>query len=269
MTNRAVRGVVTTLGASLALWLAAGCGMEMDEMEGAEGGVVDESAPDEGVPGQDAPDEDTPDQDVGEDVGDTEQGLTSILGVNFDSYSVGPLGSPWSQMPAASLTDSRAAVASASGHGKALSLQGSTAYGDYLTAKLDMSVSSNIVASVDVNPSASAAFVWSVHGQGTSTYKRRVRLQRWPGSNRLIATASPSGDVDCGALASGRWTKLTIAIRAGSPSTFDVLINGNPTACQGLQTWVRPPFTSVQIMDASNASWGGQVLFDNIAIARP
>jgi hypothetical protein len=275
MTNRAVRGVATTLlGSPLALWLAAGCGMGMDdEME--EGAVVDESQPDGAGPGEDAPDQDVPDQDVGDEgagdeTGDIEQGLTTLMGVNFESYAVGSLSSPWSQMPAASLTDSRAVIQSTSDHGKVLAIEGSAAMGDYLTAKLDMSISTDIVASVDVNPDSSGAFVWSVHGQGGSTYKRRVRLQRWPGSTRLIATASPAGDRDCGSLASARWTKLTLVIHTQTvPSTFDVLIDGNRTACTGLQTSVTPPFTSVQIMDASNSGWGGRVRFDNIQLARP
>jgi hypothetical protein len=49
-----------------------------------------------------------------------------------------------------------------------------------------------------------------------------------------------------------------------SPHTFDVRIDGAATACTGSTTEMSAPFTSVSVMDASNAGFGGDVDFDDI-----
>jgi len=270
--KRAVTRGVTCFGAPLALILAAGCGMDAEEgmtmdddpgldqanPDGSEEGLTGES----GAPAEAPPEEvgDTGQDDVGEDV-------DAVMGLSFEDYDIGPVASPWSI--GRSLT-TRASIERTSDHGNVFLLQGSPTSGDFLLASLDMQVPSDVEASVDIKPSGNAAFVWSVNGTGVSTYKRRIRLQRWVGSNRLIASASPSGDTDCGSMPADAWTKLTMVVHtATTPSTFDVLINGNPTACTNLQAYVTKPFNMVQIMDSSSLNWGGNVRFDNIVVSAP
>jgi hypothetical protein len=262
MTKRAVILRSTWLGGPLALVLAAGCAMDSGE---------DMSLDDE--PGLDpTTDQGTPDESGSEDPGseqtsDVEQGLTTLMSVNFENYNVGTLSSPW--YLGASLT-SRATIESTSDHGKVLTVQGSQTLGDFLLARLDISVPSQVVFSADVKPDSGASFVWSIHGQGISTYKRRIRLIRWPGSTRLVSNASPLGDRDCGAFPSNAWTRVSLVIHPGSTSsTYDVLINGNATACRGLPAALTAPFNMIQVMDSSSDGWGGRVRFDNIVLARP
>ena len=283
MTKRAVLRGNTWLTGSLALLLAAGCGMDSEEgmalddepgmggeapgQNGSDG--ADQASPDEANPEQGTATGEQGTEETGEPADDSSEieNMTTLMSVNFESYGQGVVASPWSisRSPA-----SQATIASTGDHGKVFRLQGSPATGDFLLAQLGFSVPSDVAASVDINPAADGSFVWSVHGKGVSTYKRRIRLQRWPDTNTLVATASPSGDTDCGPMPSNTWTKVTIIVHtATTPSTFDVLINGRPTACTGLQAYVTRPFEMVQIMDSSSLDWGGAVSFDNIVVARP
>jgi len=221
-----------------------------------------------GASAEDTPADETPaDRSDPDGVDETQQGLTNLLVEDFEGEA--QLTSPWSWAPAAS-SETRAVITTASGHGNVLRLEGSEAAGQYMIAYLPVSAPSDTVASVDVNPEDGAAFVWSLWGQGTGTYKRRVRLQRWPGSTTLVATANPSGDTECGALPSGSWTNLTLVMHAQeTPHTFDVLIDGEPTSCTGLEVTTNPPYNRVEVMDASNEGWGGNTEFDNIRVAQP
>jgi hypothetical protein len=203
------------------------------------------------------------------DGGRTEQGLTSVAGADFEDYAVGSLTSPWTLTPSASA--SQMGIENTSDHGNVLLLQGSTGYGDYRIGKLGgFSISSDVVASTDINPESGASFVWSLHGQGSGPYARRIRLERAPGSTTLVASSLPTGTVDCGSLDSDTWSNIALVVRAEqTPHTFDLLINGQPTACTGLEVVTDPPFTSVQLMDASNLNWGGNVRLDNVAVSTP
>ena len=278
MTKRVVLRGSTWLGGLVALLLAGGCGMQAEQEMALDEPGTDEAIPDQ--PGSARPDQGNPDEsgaqegaapdDTAEgtnESGSVEEDLNSVMSEDFEGYARGALASPWSV--SRSLTSS-ASIESTSDHGNVFLLQGSPTSGDFLQAILDMSVPSDVVASVDINPDSGAAFFWSVHGTGVSTYKRRIRLQRWPDTTRLVATASPSGDTDCGSLPSGAWSKVTLAVHtATTPSTFDVLINGQATACTGLKAYVTKPFNMVQVMDSSSDGWGGDVRFDNISVSAP
>jgi hypothetical protein len=274
MTKRAVKRVIAISGAPLALWLSASCAMEGQDEQSADTQASDDEAggsADEASAGADeTPADEAPADEAGpEAVDETQQGLTNLLVEDFESEG-SQLTSPWSWAPAAGET--RAVVTSAAGHGNVMRLEGSEAYGQYMIAYLPLSTPapSDVVASVDVNPDPGAAFVWSLYGQGSGTYKRRVRLQRWPGSTTLVATSVPTGDANCGPLPSGSWTNLTLVMHAQqTPHTFDVLINGEPTRCTGIEVVTNPPYNRVEIMDASNEGWGGNTEFDNIRAARP
>lgn len=258
MTKSAVNRRTTWLGGPLALLLVAGCAMEADEdMTPDTDPGADETSPEEGTPGESG----------SEETSDVEQGLTTLMTVNFENYNVGALSSPWS---VAGSLNARASIESTSDHGKVLLMQGSPTLGDFLMGRLDISIPSDVAFSADVKPDSGAAIVWSIHGQGVSSYKRRIRLMRWPNSTRLIANASPSGDRDCGSLPSNAWTRVTVVIHTGATSsTYDVLLNGSATPCRGLQAAVTQPFNMLQVMDSSSDGWGGKVRFDNFVLARP
>ncbi len=237
MTMLAGMRVNTLLRGSLTLCLAAGCGMDVDET----------SSPADVPPG----------------VGEVEQSLTTVTGVDFEDYDAGPLGAPWQ---VARSLDTQASIERTSDHGNVLFVQGSAAAGDFVLARLDTSTPSDLVASVDVKPDSDSSFIWSIH---TPRYKSRIRLQRWPGSARLVATAPGSGDADCGSLPAGQWSNLSLIVHTNPSVTFDVLLDGNPTPCQDIEANLTPPFTLVQLNDFSAEGWGGNVRFDNVRVLAP
>ena len=193
----------------------------------------------------------------------------TVASVDFESYPTGLVGSPWTVTSAGSASTVR--VVGTTDHGHVLLLRGGTAVPDYVIAALGISsASTEITAQVDINPASDASFLWSLHGAGTSIGRRRIRLQREPGSTALIANTVPGGNSACGTLPSNQWSQITLRVHAqGWPHTFDVLIDGARTACTGLPTGLGPPFRSIDVMDASNEGWGGEVRFDNLAVATP
>jgi hypothetical protein len=197
---------------------------------------------------------------------------TTLLSINFETTPLGALGSPWFVSPSPSSTASTVRVVSTSTtHGRVLLLHGATTLGDYLVASRSFSSSaSQISTAVDIRPTAGSSFIWTLHGAGSSIGSRRIRLQRAPGSTMLVAQTSPSGSTNCGNVANGVWSRVTLLVDARTfPHTFDVLINGVATACRRITANLSPPFNAVSVMDASNAGWGGDVRFDNILVTTP
>lgn len=194
------------------------------------------------------------------------QMLTTVLHEDFEDDSLGSLGAPWTI--SASGTGS-ASIVNTTDHGHVFRLRGSTTEGHFLIASRPISSSStDITVQVDVKPGSGASFIWSLHGAGMSIGRRRIRLQRMPGSTVLAAQTVPSGTKNCGAAPSGTWSKVTLVVHT-VPRTFDALINGAATSCTGVRADIQPPFNSVSVMDGSNTGWGGTVLFDNIDITTP
>lgn len=193
--------------------------------------------------------------------------LTTVLHETFETYTVGPLGAPWSVTKSGS---SHADIVSTT-TGKHLLFHGGTADADYMLVRRDFSSSApEIVVAADMNPAAGGSFVWELHGAGSSIGARRIRLQRLVGSTMLSSQTVPGGTRDCAPLPSGVWSRVTLKVHATVyPHTFDVLINGNPTACKALSTGLSPTFTYIAIMDIASAGYGGNIRFDNIDLTTP
>ena len=199
---------------------------------------------------------------AGDPIGDTQ-----VVAVDFESYPLGPLGSPWSLSPPSG--PSTASIVSTADHGRALLLHGSNAA--YLIASLGFSsTATEITTRVAIDPDPGAAFIWTLTGAGSSIGRRRIRLQRPPGTDVIQVQTVPAGTVNCGPVPSGVWSSVELVVHAQSlPHTADVLINGSPTACTGLSVGLSPPFTGVQVMDAGNEGWAGDVRFDDIVVTTP
>jgi hypothetical protein len=191
----------------------------------------------------------------------------SILDVNFEAYAVGRLGAPWSVTPSSGGSTASIESTGTVDHGKVLLLRGATS-SNYLIASLGLfSSAPEATVKVDVKPATGASFIWSFHGAGTSIGRRRIRLQRAPGSTTLVAQTVPSGSTNCGTLQSVVWSTIMLIVHSQT-RTFDVRINGTPT-CTGISTGLSPPFNKVSVMDAGNEGWGGDVRFDNILVTVP
>jgi hypothetical protein len=205
-----------------------------------------------------------------EQVGEIDQAVTTEVADDFEGHPLGALGAPWEITPAGSA--SRAIVVdTGSIHGRALLLDGSTGLGDYLIASLGFSSSATLIRSrVSVNRAAGSTFIYSLHGAGSSIGRRRIRLQLDPGTSMLSSQTVPSGTVECGAVPAGKWNRIQLIVHARQwPHTFDVRINGEATACTGIECGLSPPFNAVSVMDPSNEGWGGEVLFDDVLVTTP
>lgn len=197
------------------------------------------------------------------DLAATDQALTAVTTVDFESYALGPLPSPWSVTNAGATT---VAVENTSDHGKAAVMRGGTVSGDFAIASLPVSATDKVLTTAfDLKPAANSAFVFAVNGAGSSIGARRIRLQRNPGSDVLFAQLS-TGTFECGPLTSGVWSRITLVIHTEA-GKFDVSINGAATACSGTPTRIGPPFNSLSLMDASNDGFGGVVSLDNISVS--
>jgi hypothetical protein len=232
MSNFVSRGVGSWAALSCAMWALAGCGAE---------------------PGTDGVDE-------------ISQALTTVLSENFDATPLGPLGAPWSISGGGASTIT---VEAFSGHGRVARLDGDTV-SNFLIASRGFSASATTITStVQIRPNSGSSFIYTLTGAGSSIGRRRIRLQRAPGSNTLVANTVPGGDRPCGSLASGVWSTVTLTVHAATfPHTFDVTVNG-VAGCTASETGLSSPFTGVQIMDAGNEGWGGRVRFDNILVTTP
>ena len=194
---------------------------------------------------------------------------TTVLNANFESAPAAALGAPWKTFRSGGSTAT--VMGTTTPHGKVLLLHGSTTAGDSLSTSIGFSTSAaQITSAIDIKPVEGASFIWSLHGGGYSISSSRIRLQRAPGSTMLVARTSINVTTNCGNLPNGVWSRVTLIVRtAGSPNTMDVRINGAATACTGISTGMRPPFTAVMIIDPTDAGYGRNVQFDNLLVTTP
>ena len=184
----------------------------------------------------------------------------ATFSITFQSYPVGPLGSPWYGSAAGS---SFASVANVGGGNRALRLYGGTAAGDYASYSTSFaSTSADQSIDFDLYPVANASPALTVYGTGYSTHKS-WRIWRDPSTGVLAANAS-SGIANCAKLPAGRWSHVTIRLHPGT-QTFDVLVKNAATACTRVSMLLGSPYHGVGVLDQSNEGWGGDSYFDNFA----
>jgi hypothetical protein len=187
---------------------------------------------------------------------------STLLSINFESYPLGPLGSPWGGYRAGSSTIS---VVNTTYHGHVLRQVGGTATGDYLSYSTPFpSVTRTIAVEFDVMPASGASPTFILRGSGYGASNNQLRLQRTPGSNALIAGTLTGPN--CGNLTNGSWNHVILTV---SPSTskYTVKINGVSTpACTNATTTLDPPYKGIGVFDPSNAGYGGVTSWDNFSV---
>lgn len=188
----------------------------------------------------------------------------TVLQEDFEDDPLGALDATWTVTSAGGGSVS---IVNTMDHGHVLQLRGSSALGAFLIASRAISSSSTeITTEVDIRPNSAASLIWTLSGAGSSIGRRRIRLQREPGSTTLVPNTVPGGTTSCGTLPSGVWSRVTLKVDTVL-RTFDVLIDGALT-CTGAAD-IQPPFNSVSVMDAANEGWGGNVRIDNIDVTTP
>ncbi|HEX4423250.1 MAG TPA: hypothetical protein VH165_35310 [Kofleriaceae bacterium] len=180
-----------------------------------------------------------------------------------------PAGDPTAAPPAALPPPSIAYAGSSTvsllpSAGGGVRIHGGSEEGAFALVTYQVAVSGDhATAQFTVAPAAGASFVYALTGSGSGYSTRQLRLQRVPGSNQLLATAS-TGTVSCGAL--GNAPTAVALVFDAQAQTFDVQIAGAATACAGLPTTLKGPATGFLTMDASNAGYGGDVTFTGLAL---
>jgi hypothetical protein len=188
---------------------------------------------------------------------------STIDSITFESYSVGPLSTPWSGGSAGS---SSVSIVNTPKHGKVLLQNAGKATGDYLSYSTPFSpVSTNLTVEFDVKPGSGASPTFILHGSGYGASKNQLRLQRIPGSNAVIV--GTLNGPNCGNLTNEAWNHVVLTVTSTAPRTFTVTINGARTAaCTGASTTFTPPYKAIGIFDPSNAGFGGTTTWDNFYI---
>ena len=193
---------------------------------------------------------------------------TTALSENFQNTPTGPLGDPWRLTVNGAST---AVVVDTADHGRVLNLRGSKTIPDSLVATRPFaSAATEVQFSFAVNASAGSSFQTELNGTGNSYFSRHLNLRLDPGSNTLVALTSPTGLTDCGPLARGAWSTVTLRVHETVlPHTYDVLINGARTSCTGIETRQSAPFTGISVIDGLDTGQGGSVLFDDFLVTTP
>jgi hypothetical protein len=189
-------------------------------------------------------------------------GVTIVPTASTPPAQTGAISAP---QLAYSGSSTAAVITSSSSGAPGLAISGDPAEGAFLLARYSVTPSVNdATAQLTVTPHGDAAFFYMLTASGSGYATRQLRLQRLPGSTVLQAQI-PTGTAVCGDVASDRPTSIALAFHS-STQTFDVLFDGAATACTGLPTRLKPPVIGFDLMDASNAGYGGQVEFTDLAV---
>ncbi len=186
----------------------------------------------------------------------------SLLSIDFESYPLGPVGSPWGGYEAGSESLD---VINTTNHGHVMRLVAGKATGDYLSYTTPFpGTSSTVTVGFDIRPGNGASPTFILRGSGYGASKNQLRLQRTPGSNALIA-GTLSGP-HCGNLTNGSWNHVVLKVNPTS-KTFTVTINGaGVAACTNAPTTLLPPFKGISVFDPSNLGYGGTTDWDNFLV---
>jgi hypothetical protein len=191
---------------------------------------------------------------------DSVTALSAIFHDDFEAADAGPLAAPWF----VSSAGATAASIVTSDRGQSLHVRASAVAGDFLIASREFpNAATDVSVRFAVRPARGASLVFILNGTGGGYASRQLRLH---GESGALVAATASGNIECGALASDRWSTVTLVVRAALPRTFDVRIDDAATRCSELATRLSLPVTGIAVMDASNEGWGGGVDWDDFEV---
>jgi hypothetical protein len=198
-----------------------------------------------------------------EAIGGTAQALSTVIDIDFSSYPVGPLGSPWTVSASGS---GKANIVSTSDHGKILTLSHG-AERDFTTSTLPLSYSgSSFEFEFAVKPKTSqSAFTVTLSSPkaGYKTPRFAVGFSRFS-PDLTVESAATNGNGTCGPLAPGMWSVVNLKLRPeDTRHVVDVRVNGAITAaCTGVATSLRNA-TVLALMDNLQPSANAETSFDD------
>ena len=202
-------------------------------------------------------------------------GGADMFDVDFTAYSNGPLGAPWAIVDSDGTSEANiVTLVAADGSGKALELDGGTTVtvADYVLATYGFpSTADDLNVYFDV-----------FYDDVMTEFGFRTMQNPFTGATvgaQLVVEAgylsaydkTPGVYVDCGALTVSEWHTVEIH-HAYAAKTYSVWVDGAESLCVGLQTGSVPfngPFNAIQLIDWSDAGFGGEVIWDNMVGISP
>jgi len=226
----------------------------------ADDDIVDDDTSDDDTSDDDTGDDDTADDDVGE----------FPFSIDFESYALGDLPSPWQVIEAGATTFEvmELALDKYSGHGLELSAGKLLADSGNAKYPLPAGVTGTIDVSFDVWMEANATFTFVIGSGSTEEYVPAAYIVVDSKVGKLYAydysTEPPTG-TDCGAFPTE--TPMNIFVECdGNASTYSINVTGWPATCelQNLQT-PGSAFVDINFGDGAGLAAGGISRFDNFA----
>jgi hypothetical protein len=207
--------------------------------------------------GDDDDDNDNNDNDDNDDTG---------VSIDFEDYSLGPLGSPWivnivGPSTATIVTDPTATKA---GSGQMLRIDGGTAFNESVDASYTFDQPAGLfdfAFDLYFEPGA----IISVLLYDTGGFEYPFSLLFIDGEINASTSSSPD---PCETLTADQWYRIGLAVDP-SARTYTVSVDGSPTAlCTDLEFDINFAglITQFTFLDIGNLNAGGIVYFDNISL---
>ena len=190
---------------------------------------------------------------------------STLFSVDFESYSVGPLGSPWVTAFGGGGAANIVSLVAGDGAGKVLEIDGvDSAAPDYILSTYQFpDVADDLDVSFDVmlvDSDAEFGFRTFQNYGGYAYTETQLVL-----ADEILQAFdyNASAFVDCGDLAAGGWHN--VLVHHDFTGTYSVLIDGVDTDCDGMgMAWGDgTPFGFISVIDWSDLDYGGEVWFDN------
>jgi len=197
----------------------------------------------------------------------TNSGPVTLFDIDFESYSLGPLGVPWEIVFQAGTSTGDVVTLTKAGSGQGLEVDGGTGYGtDYWGGMYTFDdTSTDMYMAYDVRCASGAAMGFRFMQDYSGYPYGEFTVYTDPADGSIMAS-NPSGNwEDCGTLAADTWTNIEFDVDFNGGS-YDVVLDGSPVgACTGLSLdWGDgTPFGYFMVADFSDDGFGGICDYDN------
>ncbi len=206
-----------------------------------------------------------------EDVDDwADVALAQIAAINFESYAIGPLGSPWTVTPSGASAMTVENLVALAGSGKALKINGgNTVDTDYVVGQYQFAdTSADIWVDFEAYTVGSGnewGFrVWQNYGgslfveTAISMDSGSLKAVTWSGSEYVWAS--------CAAFSANAWHRVTVNLDFNT-GFYDVYFDNTLVCNDFYQIWGdETPYAAIDFLDWSDENFGGVTWIDNIYI---
>ena len=194
--------------------------------------------------------------------------LALIAGINFESYAIGPLGSPWTVTASGASTMTVENLVALAGSGKALKINGgNTDTTDYVVGRYQFpDTSADIWVDFEVYTVGSGN-EWGFRAwqnySGSPFYELWISMDG--GFLKTADWTVPEWD-NCAAFSANAWHRVTVNLDFDT-GLYDVYLDNTLVCNDYYQYWGdQTPYGYIDFLDWSDADFGGVTWIDNIYI---